>query len=168
MTLIIISMVCFGLCYKWGIWKNWKLYYPTILFYIIGALTENFITDKNPLWIIYGMTSKDIISDYFIACFIFPFVIILFLSNYPKRIKMQIVYVTAFAFVSSLIEFIVFVKKGIIYKNGWNIGWSALLYILVFPMLQLHYRRPLLAWLLFFLLVLGGMLHFKIQLSDLG
>lgn len=36
-------------CWKWGDWKNWKLYYPTIQFLIIGDLKANFLLYNKPL-----------------------------------------------------------------------------------------------------------------------
>jgi hypothetical protein len=36
--------------YKWGDWRNYKKYYPTILFMISGDLVYQFLTYDYPLW----------------------------------------------------------------------------------------------------------------------
>lgn len=30
-------------CAKWGDWKNWRLYYPTIVFLMFGAIMFDFL-----------------------------------------------------------------------------------------------------------------------------
>lgn len=167
MALIILSMIFIYLCYKWGDWKNWRLYYPTMLFYIIGVLIEHTITNKNKLWVIQGSFWNDFLADNFIAYFIFPFIIIIFLSNYPPKIIIQTLYIFMFVFSLSSIEYIAYVRKGISYHNGWTFGWSMLLYFGMFPLFRLHYKKPIMTWFIFFALVVGGMLYFKIPLSDL-
>lgn len=34
-------------CYKWGDWRNWKTYYPTILFLIAGTLFTILLQQPN-------------------------------------------------------------------------------------------------------------------------
>lgn len=168
LTLAIMLIVFGVLCYKWGDWKNWKLYYPTILFYIIGNLTENIITNKKPLWLFYGLSPADRLADYMFGFLIFPCVIILFLSNYPKGKIKQIAFSSMFIFVMSFIELILYYCEELKYYHGWNVGWSVLLYIGVFPLLRIHYKNPLLAWLILFILIAGGMFYFKIPLMSLA
>jgi hypothetical protein len=167
LALVIMDIVCIGLCYKWGDWRNWKRYYSTMLFYIIGSLTENIITCEKPLWLFHGSYPIDRLADYFFGFLIFPCIIILFLSNYPKGRIRQITYLFAFIFVMSFVEYILYSSNEIEYYNGWNIGWSVLLYVGVFPLLRLHYKKPLWAMLLLFILVCGGMFYFKISLNNL-
>lgn len=46
---IILVLVFVIIAWKWGDWKNWKLYYPTILFMILGDFVYIFLTYKKPL-----------------------------------------------------------------------------------------------------------------------
>ena len=167
MALIIISILCIGLCYKWGDWRNWRLYYPTMLFYVIGQLTETIITDDKTLWSIHGLMWNDALADYFMAFFIFPFIIILFLSNYPKKITRQILRILIFVFALSLIEYTAQISNVITYHNGWSFGWSILLYIGMLPLLRLHYKNSLLALVIFFALIGTGIVYFGIPIGDL-
>lgn len=165
MALIIIAIILILLCYKWGDWKNWKLYYSTIIFSFAGVLTENIIRDEKKLWLIHGSFWSDTTADYFISCFIFPCIIIIFLSNYPKGIKRQIMYMLLFEISLSLIECITYINKGIFYYNGWSLMWSVFLYIGMFPLFRLHYKHPLLGWMVLFVLISGGLFYFNIPLS---
>lgn len=114
-----------------------------------------------------GSSPADRLSDFILGFLIFPSIIIVYLSNYPKRKYFQMVYILAFTMSLSLIEYIVYLKKGILYYNGWNIGWSVLIYLGAFPLLRLHHTNPLLAWLIFFALTGAGIFYFKIPISQL-
>ena len=138
-----------------------------MLFYIIGGLTENIITCQKPLWLFHGSYPVDRLADYIFGFLIFPCIIILFLSNYPKGRIRQIVYLFAFIFAMSLVEYLMYIYNEIEYYNGWNIGWSILLYVGAFPLVRLHYVNPFWAWLILFVLVCGGMFYFKIPLTNL-
>jgi hypothetical protein len=166
MALITIAIIFIFLCYKWGDWKNWKLYYSTIIYSFVGVLTENIIRDEKKLWVIHGSFWNDTTTDYFISCFIFPCIIILFLSNYPKGIIRQIRYLLVFQLCLSSLEYIAYINKGIFYYNGWSFIWSVFLYIGMFPLFRLHYKHPLLGWLVLFTLIGGGMFYFNIPLSN--
>jgi hypothetical protein len=165
--LIIIAVVCFGLCYKWGDWKNWKLYYPTILFYIIATLTAHILMEKQQLWSVHVLFDSDMLADYFMSCILFPPVVILFLCNYPKQITKKIMYIFVFVFTFSLTEYIAGIQKAITYGNKWNFISAILLYIGTFIMLPLHHKKPLFAWLILFAMAVGAMFYFHIFLSDL-
>jgi len=167
LILVILGIISIGACYKWGDWKHWKLYYPTILFYNIGALTENIITRNKCLWLFYGSYPIDRLADYIFGFLIFPFIIIVFLSNYPKGILKQTFFTLAFITFMSLVEVILYSTNELTFYNGWNIGWSILLYIGVFPLLRLHHRKPLLALLALIILTIGGSIYFGIPLISL-
>ncbi len=84
MPLVIIALIFILLSLKWGDWKNWRLYYPTILMYIIATLSSNLLTYKKELCIIRGSFWNDILANYFIACVIFPCIIVIY-SRYASR-----------------------------------------------------------------------------------
>lgn len=162
MTLVILGIISIGACYKWGDWKNWERYYSTLLFYNIGALTENIITNNKSLWLFYGSYSIDRLADYIFGFLIFPCIIIIYLSSYPKGRLKQILFMLAFILFMSFVEIILYYTGELRYYNGWNVGWSILLYVGVFPLLRLHYKNPLLAMLVLMILTVSGSLYFGI------
>ena len=166
MSLIILAAIFISLCYKWGDWKSWRLYYSTFLFYIIGALTAHILTSPKDLWLIHFSFWNNTFANYFIAFFIFPCIITLFLTYYPKQIFTQVVYILSYVFALSLIEYIAYIKKAIYYYNGWTFGWSVLLYLGMFSLFRLHYKSKGWAWFIFFLSIGAGVIYFKIPLSS--
>ncbi|MDP4090545.1 MAG: CBO0543 family protein [Bacillota bacterium] len=166
MALIIMGLTLIFLCLKKGDLKNWRVYYPTILFYIVVDFSNVLLTSNKDLWEINGFWN-DTLADMFISFAIAPFVVILFLSNYPKKVTKQIGYILLYAAVFSIIEYIAGVLKGIVYYNGWNYGWSIMLYITAFILFGLHHKNPLWAWLLLLILTGAVLLFFKISLLNL-
>ncbi len=167
MVIFILLLVSLFACFKWGDWKNWKLYYPTLLFYICGSLLENIVTNHKNLWLFYGSHSTDIYIDLVFDFLIFPCLIILFLSNYPQEKRKQFLHVFIFLLVMSLVEVILFLNGDLTYYNGWNVLWSVFVYMGIFPLLRIHYRNPLLAWFILLVLIAGGMIYFQIPLNSL-
>ena len=71
-------------CYKWGAWRRWRKFYPTILYVIIGDLSYNFVFHDHTLWLydsLFNHTTLDILA----AFLMFPSIVILFLTHWPKK-----------------------------------------------------------------------------------
>jgi len=162
---ITLGIVVVFLCFRFGDWKNWKLYYPTVLFYIIGDLTAMILTFKKPLWLLKDFFWSQILGDYFIAFVVFPYIIILFLSKYPKKIIKRIIYICIYVLILSCIEYLAYRTGHIIYLNGWNILWNILFYFIMFPLLWFHYKKPLWAWSIAMALAFIVLYIFKIPLD---
>lgn len=145
-SLIILIIISILLCLNYGDWKNWISYYPTILYLIIGDLTCEILTYRNPLWSYNIKPLNHVSVDLLVILFIYPCTVILFLSYYPKLIKKQMIYILLWVFVYSVVEYISTFLGGFSYSNGWTLGWSILFNCIVFPLLYLHYKRPLWVW----------------------
>jgi hypothetical protein len=126
------------------------------------------LTQKKNLWLIHGgVFGNDTLSDYFISLVIDPCIIILFLSNYPKRIKSRVAYTGLYIVIMCLIEYVAYMRKAIAYYNGWNFKLTAVVYVIMFLLLPLHHRNPLWAWLILVALSAGIVYFFKIPLGSL-
>ena len=167
MMRIILAIMFIGLCLKWGNWRNWKLFYPTILFYIISDLSYDILTYSKPLWLYGGSFWNHTFADYFVAFFSYPSVIILFLSNFPKKFLKQVWYVIFWVFAMSILEYFMHINGGIKYYNGWSMGWSILFNFIMFPLLFLNYKNPLLSWIVSIVLAFGLIFIFRIPFSSL-
>ena len=163
MLLIILSIF---LCWSYGDWKNWKLYYPTILYLLIGSLTCDVLVYQKPLWSYTINFLNGISADFLVAVFIYPCTVILFLTHYPKPIKKQVTYLLLWVFIYSSVEYIASITGGFVYFNGWTIGWSILFNIIMFPLLVLHYKRPLWAWPISMALAFIVLYFFKIPFES--
>ncbi|MFD0698138.1 CBO0543 family protein [Paenibacillus sp. GCM10027628] len=161
---IIIHVLFLFAAWKWGDWKNWKNYYPTILYLIVSDLLYNFLTYNYPLWKFNAVSfDKFIYSNHTLITvgidFInFPATVLMYLGNYPVGKIKQTVYVFTWVLLNTIIEFLsLHTINGITHSNGWNMWWSAVLNLLFYVMLRVHYLHPLLAWIISFgIIILFG------------
>src|SRR5665647_1543165 len=83
-----IAILVIAICFKWGDWRNWRLYYPTILYFIIGDVTGYVLLHNTHMWLYDGWTAYGhFMPDIFFAVFVYPFMIIMFLTYYPEHPK---------------------------------------------------------------------------------
>lgn len=143
----IISILIFILgAYRWGDWKNWKKYYPTMLFFAMGDLIYISVFHNKALWKFPSNFLVASLDELLLIFMIFFPTTIWFLSNYPKKLFAQIAYNVAWIALYMFIE-VVDLKLGIIeYYNGWNLWWSLLHNTIQFLLIALHHRKPVLAW----------------------
>jgi len=64
-----------------------------------------------------------------------------------------------------LMEFISYITGAFSYHNNWNIGYSIIFNCLMFPILILHYKKPLLAFLVCSILAFLLMAFFEIPIK---
>lgn len=138
---------------KWGDWRNWRDYYPTILFFIIGDLLKNFLLYNYRMWT-YQETiiGESILRNHtfislMIMFIVYPVTILIYLGRFPKSIQKQILWISLWVFIYISIEYINLHYLNLInHHNGWNIGWSLLFTIFMFIMFRIHFKQPLWAW----------------------
>ncbi len=163
---IALSALFGVICYRWGNLRNWKEYYPTILFYIIGDLSYNLLFHEKMLWQFQNLVSH-MFSDYFIAFFVSPFAIILFLTHFPAGFWKRIMYMLAWALVITLLESFSYALGLITYDNGWSIALSFVFDYFMGLMIWIHYKKPLLAWPLSLGVALIMLYVFKVPLDGI-
>lgn len=140
-------------------WRAWNLehfhkFHATILYKSTMNLLYIFITMGYPLWRIQpDLGLPFIIISLLYTFIIFPCTVILFLSNYPKSAKSQILHNLKWITIYIVVEWIGSLSGRITYEHGWNLGWSLLFVIIMFPMLGLHHKRPILTYFLSIIIV---------------
>jgi hypothetical protein len=157
--------------WRFGDWKNWKKYYPTILFIICVDFFISILTYEYPLWTFQRslLIPNHTITDFFITFTSFTQMVLIYLSRYPYKSRWywQLVYVVLWVIFFSLIEIIFKFAKLITYDHGWNIGWSILIWLFIFSGLRLHHTKPLWAWLLCFSCTAFLIIYFHIPITKL-
>jgi len=93
---------------------------------------------------------------------IFPCTVILYLSRYPKSVKGQILHNIKWIMIYIVIECLGSLFGRIIYDHSWHLGWSLLFVLTMFPMLRLHYKKPLLAYFLSILFIAFILYKFEV------
>lgn len=145
MNLIIAILVILLAIWK-GDWRNWEAYYPSMLYIALAAFVYEFISyDQFQLWQLEKGPFLNNMNAHFVHNLIInPFTIMVYLSNYPSEGK-KIWYNFRWIIIFWLVECLASWMKVITYHNGWNLGWSLLFTIMMFPMVRLHYVNKRLA-----------------------
>ncbi|WP_407310113.1 CBO0543 family protein [Desulfosporosinus sp. SB140] len=146
---IILALVSIFIAWKWGDWRNWKQYYSTILYLIIGDLSCILLTANKPLWQFESPFISNDFSEFIIAFICFPCTCLVFFALYSKIRSRKTLYVPFFLFCSLLytsIEWLSYNLGYITYHNGWNLYWSFGFNFLMFPLLLLHFKKSLWVW----------------------
>lgn len=164
MIKIIIILAYVLACFIWGNWRNWREYYPTILYVIIGDFAYNFLFFNFSLWE-YEKFLNHTFCDIIIAFTIFPSAIILFFTFLPQKFLRRFLYILMWTVSNTALEYFCYVNGYLSYSNNWNIIWSAAVYFIAFIMVTVHFKHPLMTWLISGCLAIATMLFFKIPFS---
>lgn len=167
MFLIVLLSATILLCYKYGDWRNWKKYNATILFFIAGDLLHTCLTVEKPLWYYQSDFLKGFTINLLIMVIIYPGTLLMLLPEIEKPYANKIVIFTKWIVIYSIGELIANRVGLINHKNGWNLYYSVAFNIVMFPLLWLHYKKPLLAYLLSAVIALIIMSYFNIQISEI-
>ena len=127
-------------------WRNWEKYYPSMLYIALAASVYELIAYKNfHLW--------EFKETFFISKFnvhllqnlvVNPIVVLIYLSNYPTNGN-ELIYNLKWIFCFWIVEYFASILNLITYHNGWNLGWSLLFIMVMFPMVRLHHFNKTLA-----------------------
>lgn len=140
--------------WKWGDWRNWEKYYPTILYFFLGDLLyQYFLADLHPMWRYnpqgidenIGLTHTHVFLSVMVIKY--PATILIYLSKFPEgnRLK-QIGWFMLWMIIYTLNELGDRSLHLLTYHNGWAFYWSVLFNIVMFSLLKLHFHRPILTW----------------------
>ncbi len=150
----IYAAIWLGALWIWGDWRNWRTYYPTILFFILGDfLYLLLLSDSYPMWRYVppdvdqkmGVTNK--IVSLSIIAIKYPSTAIIYLSRFPENNKLKgFLYTLCWVLIYLMNEFIDVKFNLIKYYNGWNLWWSALFSAAIFVLLRIHFKTPIFAW----------------------
>jgi hypothetical protein len=155
--------------WRFGDWRNWKKYYPTILFIISVDFFISILMYEYPLWTIQGslLIPNHTIADFLMVFACFSQMVLIYLSRYPYKSNWyrQLVYIALWAIFYILVEIIFMSAKLIYYHHGWSIWWSTLVWVFMFIGLRLHHTKPLLAWLLCFACTAFLIIYFHIPIT---
>ncbi|MGH4049847.1 MAG: CBO0543 family protein [Clostridium sp.] len=148
MYLIFLAVISIGICYKSGDWRNWKKYYPTILFFILSNVVCILLTYNHALWQYKTKILNHTFSDLFISITVYPSMVMLFIPNFPKKTMKIITHISFYVALYTIAELIGMKLGYFIHFNGWNIWFSIIVNYILFSLLYLHYKKPIYAWII--------------------
>jgi len=168
---LMLPFIYFILVMKCGNWRNWKKYYPSILFVICVDFFICILTYKYSLWEFQPsfLIPNHTTAEFLLVFTFLPAMALIYLSRYPFKLKwtIQFRYVMIWTLIYDVIEFIFVKARLIIYQHGWNYWWSCLVWLFIFIGLRLHHTKPLLAWALCFSCTIFLILFFHIPISKI-
>jgi len=148
----IYTMLFLVAAIKWGDWRNWREYYPTILFFIGGDLLKNAILYNHRMWeyhetivgenILFG----HLVINLMIMAIEYPATILIYLGKYPRAWWKQLLWHAFWILLYTTIEYLNLHFDLLYHYHGWNMWWSLAFDAVMFSMLRIHHRNPLLAW----------------------
>ena len=113
------------------------------------------------LWEMKSTFFKKITLRYIYVLLIMPQLILLYLSGVPKTSIKRIVYVCKWVSVSTFTEYIFRKTNFIIFKNGWNLFCSVLIYFKMFVLSYLFTFKKWKTILISFFLTICFVVRFK-------
>jgi hypothetical protein len=146
MIAIIYSILWIAAAFKFAD-RNWHRYYPTLLFAALGNALYELICYKYQLWKMEANGLPVAMIPILLLILIgMPLSTWIYLSKYPygKGLFSQVMYIAYFSAFFILLEFVSVKGGAITYHHNWNLLWSLVFVIVMFIVLRIHYRRPLL------------------------
>ncbi|MFE8699575.1 CBO0543 family protein [Cytobacillus sp. FJAT-54145] len=146
---VALSIFVIFAVWRWGDWRNWQKYHTTMLYFALGNLTYNFLTASYFLWRFNSdFLSNHTLTEMLYTFIVFPGTALLFLSNYPTTKKEQLKHYIRWVAIYVLVELVFIFTNHIHYNYGWHLGWSAAFDVIMFPILYLFYKKPIIAYLI--------------------
>lgn len=162
---IIVTAILVLAAWRWGDWRNWKLYYPTMLFFAVGDFSAHLLLYNYPLWSFESSILRKTFSDFLITLVFFPATLLLYLPHFPKKPLFKILYVSAWAVTYTIVEAISGALGFFSHYHGWTIWWSLAFNLLMFPIFRIHFKRPLAAIAISFVCAVSLIVYFRIPLD---
>lgn len=164
---ICVVIIAILVCYRRGDWKHWQKYYPTILFFMMGDFIYLVLFHKTLLWMYNTDVLNHTLVNLMIIFTVYPATILLFIPYFPKTAVKKVVYILFWTTLFIAAEYISYSLGCFSYHNGWNLGWSIVFCLIMFPLQYLHFNKPLLAWLLAIIKLITFIILFKVDIFSL-
>ncbi|WP_071393340.1 CBO0543 family protein [Bacillus tuaregi] len=153
--------------YLWGDWRNWKTYYPTILFLILGDFLYNFLLYQKSMWLFHDLILPNHTLITLLAMVVtYSVTVLIYLGRFPESWIKRSIWFVLWSGIYLAAEYFNYRLGFITYHNGWNFWWSVIFTGIIFMILPLHHKRPPVAWLLSIIIVISLLTIFGVKMSD--
>jgi hypothetical protein len=160
LAVAVCSIIAAGI---WGNWRSWSRYYPTLLYVFAVSMLYEFLTKEFAIW---RFTPGLFIDQTYVvlvyAVISVPLTVFVFLSRYPATLGKKLLHYGLWILIYIGSEWILVKTGQIVYEHKWNLLWSLIFDLIMFPMLRLHFKNPLIACILSVFIIIGYMTLFKV------
>ncbi|PFA69349.1 hypothetical protein CN378_03980 [Bacillus sp. AFS015802] len=172
--ILIFLLIYVILGWRFGNWKKFYSYYPTLLFFIIGDLLSQFLLFNYSMWEFRPATplgdslhlNHTIISLSKMAVQ-YTVTIAIFIGRLPSSTSGKLYWILLWTGVYGLTEGISHVLGMMTYHNGWHYGWDILFNLMMFTVLIIHHKNPILGWVISFPIILFLFIYLDVPYSAL-
>ncbi|MFD1735050.1 CBO0543 family protein [Bacillus salitolerans] len=169
MLIIFFSIVWIIVAYRFGD-RNWRKYYPTMLFAALGNALYEVICYNYSLWQLEpnGLPGA-MIPNLLLILIWMPLSTWVFLSHFPTKQSLfkKGLYILLFSAIFMILEFTLLQGGAITYHHGWSFIWSLLFVILMFIVLHIHFKNPIIALILSVLIAFSLCQIFNVSLNKM-
>ncbi|WP_166242629.1 CBO0543 family protein [Paenibacillus turpanensis] len=167
---VVVVIVLIGLCYKFKAFSKWRQFHATLLYIIACDLLYHYFCGGYPLWVYHpdSLMPMQYGTDLIYTFFFLPLTALLFLVRFPPHentFTKKLLYVLIWMGIYYAWEWTFFTFKRITYDNGWVLPWSIAFYAMMFPMLIIHHKKPLLAYPLSAAAIVFWIVLFKVPVQ---
>lgn len=135
--------------WRWGDWKNWQCYHTSIFYICFCDIFYYFLTFHYPLW---RLEPKGVVSSRTLAIMIelviFICTTLIYLGRFPKGRWKPVLWIGFWILLYTSLEWGLSRLGVFVYFHGWTLFKSTLFDILAFPIVRLHFSKPLLTYIL--------------------
>ena len=124
---ILINVFYLIVAFKWGDWRNWRVYYPTILFFIMGDFLYNFLLYKKSMWLFHDLILPNHTIITILAMVVsYSATVLIYLGRFPEDWNKRFIWFLLWIGIYLSVEYFNSRFGFITYHNGWNIWWSTI------------------------------------------
>lgn len=142
---IIVITLLFLLNIRSKAFRQLNIHAPSIAYVMTFNMLYYYLCKHFLLWDFKAkfMSVRTVRALHIFVCI--PLLILLYLANFPK--KNRVLYIIKWVIVSTVCELFAYKRGVILFKRGWHIGWSAMLYLkmYVYSYLFNRYKLPVLS-----------------------
>ncbi len=162
---IVMVVMILVLNFKEKTWVNIPKYYKSIFYATVCNAFYYYLCKRFLVWEFNpdGIGWRTLRGLHLFV--ITPLLVLLCLSKFPKSFTKQIFHIIKWVVGSSLFEYILAKRNLIIFKHGWNIFWSGLLYLKMYLYSFLFIKRPFFTTVLSLCSVVFFIKKFNVPLS---
>jgi hypothetical protein len=160
--------------WRFGNWKEFHRFYPTILFFIIGDLLSQFLLFDYTMWEFrpVGNLAKSLNLNHTTIALLkmmiqYPATVAIFIGRLPATLRGRILWILFWTAIFGTTEGLIQLAGILAYHNGWHFGWDIAFNIMMFSILIIHYKRPIYAWIASIPIIIGLWFIFDVPYSVL-
>ncbi|SDN04704.1 hypothetical protein SAMN04487897_101901 [Paenibacillus sp. yr247] len=134
---------------RWGDWRNWSKYHATILYFILGDVLYYYVTCTHRLWtLVPTWPLKNELICVAGELIVFASTVLIFLGRYPSGHFISTWWTIVWICIYTANEWVLLHTGTFTYLHGWTLFDSFLFNILMFILLRLHSKIPLITYVL--------------------